>query len=61
MYNTRKKKTNFHKKREPLHLIDIDLNPPFKHANLVSVRLLVKLPVRLPVRLGKLNKTLINE
>ena len=47
--------------KELLHLVDIDLNPPFKHAGLVSVRLPVKLPVRLPVRLGKLNKTLINE
>ena len=55
MYKTRKL-TSFHKKKELLHLVDLDLNPPFKHAGLVSVRL----PVRLPVRLGTLNKTLIN-
>ena len=30
MYNTRKL-TSFHKKKEMLHLIDLDLNPPFKH------------------------------
>ena len=47
MYNTRKL-TSFHKKKELLHLVSLDLNPPFKHAGLVSVR---------P---GKLNKTLIN-
>ena len=51
MYNTGKI-TSFHKKKELLHLVDLDLNPLFKHAGLVSVRL--------PVRLGKLNKTLIN-
>ena len=47
MYNT-PKLTSFHKKKELLHLVSLDLNPPFKHAGLVSVR---------P---GKLNKTLIN-
>ena len=56
MYNTRKL-TSFHKKKELLHLVDLDLNPPFKHADLVSVRL----PIKLPVRLEKLHKTLINE
>ena len=56
MYKTRKL-TSFHKKKELLHLVDLDLNPPCKHADLVSVRL----PIPLPVRLGKLNKTLINE
>ena len=56
MYKTRKL-TSFHKKKELLHLVDLDLNPPFKHADLVSVRL----PIKLPVRLEKLNKTLINE
>ena len=34
-----------HKKKELLQLVDLDLNPPVKHAGLV------------PVRLGKLNKT----
>ena len=43
--------TSFHRKNELLHLVDLDLNPPFKHAGLVSVRL--------PVRPGKLNKTRI--
>ena len=51
MYNARKL-TSFHKKKELLRLVDLDLDPTFKHAGLVSVRL--------PVRLGKLNKTLIN-
>ena len=55
MYNARKL-TSFHKKKELLRLVDLDLDPTFKHAGLVSVRL----SVRLPVRLGKLNKTLIN-
>ena len=44
--------TEAKQKRDPLQLVDLDLNPPNKHAGLV--------PVRLPVRLGKLNKTLIN-
>ena len=51
MYKTRKL-TSIQKKKELLHLVDLDRNPPFKHAGLVSVRL--------PVRLKKLNKTLIN-
>ena len=51
MYNTRKL-TSFHKKKELLKLVDLDLNPLIKHAGLV--------PVRPPVRLGKRNKTLIN-
>ena len=44
MYKTRKV-TSFHNKKELLHLVDLDLNHPFKHAGLVSVRL--------PVRLGE--------
>ena len=55
MYNA-PKLTSFHKKNELLHLVDLDLDPTFKRAGLVSVRL----SVRLLVRLGKLNKTLIN-
>jgi len=38
-----------HKKKELLQLVDLDLNPPVKHAGLV------------PVRLGKLNKTVTRQ
>ena len=51
MYKTRKL-TSFHKKKELLHLVVLDLNTPIKYVGLVSVRL--------PVSLGKLNKTQIN-
>ena len=44
--------TEAKQKEKLLQLVDLDLNPPNKHAGLV--------PVRLPVRLGKFNKTLIN-
>ena len=50
MYKTRKL-TSFHKKKELLHLVDLDLNPHLiKQAGLVSVRL--------PVSLRKLIKPL---
>ena len=40
--------TEAKQKEKLLQLVDLDLNPPKKHAGLV------------PVRLGKFNKTLIN-
>ena len=48
------KSTEAKQKEKLLQLVDLDLNPPNKHAGLV--------PVRLPVRLGKLiNKTLTTD
>ena len=44
--------TEAKQKEKLLQLVDLDLNPPNKHAGLV--------PVRPPVRLGKFDKTLIN-